>query len=364
MIVKAYITHIIFGQLMKLNALLWALCLIVITSQHSFRCLFDEMNVDLRAQSGPDAPVIGVIQPGPILEKGRLLLSPPRSKFRIYLDSTLFNDPIPAGQNGAATTTTANLNFILKSMQVTQEFYQNRLQVYQTASITAPATCVDFSPGALTVATADIIIFVRYNTDASLSYGATGKSCQYFPGTATVGSPDATLQVGRPTVGRIIFNTYQLVDQESSLTNRLFQSLTSTALHETMHILGFDSTLFSTYLDPATGAPYIDPGTSNVYTSGPKVTGTVNANRPATSLLVTPYVLAWAKSFFNCPTAVGMPLENQDGSGLGAGSHWQRTAMYDELMTGTSLGTAKYFSGLTFALLKDMGWYTVDDTFA
>ena len=37
--------------------------------------------------------------------------------------------------------------------------------------------------------------------------------------------------------------------------------------------------------------------------------------------------------------------------------------MYDELMTGTALGTAKYFSGLTFALLKDMGWYTVDDTF-
>ena len=37
--------------------------------------------------------------------------------------------------------------------------------------------------------------------------------------------------------------------------------------------------------------------------------------------------------------------------------------MYDELMTGTSLGTAKYFSGLSFALLKDTGWYTVDDSF-
>ena len=37
--------------------------------------------------------------------------------------------------------------------------------------------------------------------------------------------------------------------------------------------------------------------------------------------------------------------------------------MYDEMMTGTALGTAKYFSGLTFALLKDMGWYSVDETF-
>lgn len=32
-------------------------------------------------------------------------------------------------------------------------------------------------------------------------------------------------------------------------------------------------------------------------------------------------------------------------------------------MTGTALGTAKYFSGLSFALLKDTGWYTVDDRF-
>ena len=33
-------------------------------------------------------------------------------------------------------------------------------------------------------------------------------------------------------------------------------------------------------------------------------------------------------------------------------------------MTATSMGaTSKYFSGLTFAALKDMGWYTVDDTF-
>ena len=34
-------------------------------------------------------------------------------------------------------------------------------------------------------------------------------------------------------------------------------------------------------------------------------------------------------------------------------------------MTGTSLGTTpKYFSGLSFAVLKDMGWYAIDDTFA
>ncbi len=32
-------------------------------------------------------------------------------------------------------------------------------------------------------------------------------------------------------------------------------------------------------------------------------------------------------------------------------------------MTGTTLGPQKSVSGLTFSLLKDAGWYTVDDTF-
>jgi hypothetical protein len=32
-------------------------------------------------------------------------------------------------------------------------------------------------------------------------------------------------------------------------------------------------------------------------------------------------------------------------------------------MTGTNLGSSKGFSALTFAALKDMGWYTVDDSF-
>jgi len=37
--------------------------------------------------------------------------------------------------------------------------------------------------------------------------------------------------------------------------------------------------------------------------------------------------------------------------------------MYDEMMTATTLGATKGFSALTFAALKDMGWYTVDDSF-
>ena len=71
------------------------------------------------------------------------------------------------------------------------------------------------------------MIIVKYITNANIGYGATGKSCDYVTGAL----PDYTLQVGRPTAGRIILNTYNLVDRETSLTNRLFQSITSTVVH-------------------------------------------------------------------------------------------------------------------------------------
>jgi hypothetical protein len=127
-----------------------------------------------------------------------------------------------------------------------------RLKVYPLTSIKAPGLCSDYIPSYndqnYGIGASDLHIYVLYTTNAQLSYGATGKSCKYF-GDGLTYPPDSTLQLGRPTMGRIIFNTYNLVDQATSLTNRLFQSITATALHENMHILGFDSTLYATWLD-------------------------------------------------------------------------------------------------------------------
>lgn len=80
-------------------------------------------------------------------------------------------------------------------MQVSQTFYQTRLKVRQTASLTAPLTvCVDpgFIPPAGSYASADLVIYVKYITDASaaVSYGATGKSCDYVQGPDTSTTAD------------------------------------------------------------------------------------------------------------------------------------------------------------------------------
>jgi hypothetical protein len=72
-----------------------------------------------------------------------------------------------------------------------------------------------------------------------------------------------------------------------------------------MHILGFNSVLYETYLDPtnALGDVYQTP-----VISGPTL---LHPSRPNSSyLMTTPSVKAWARSFFNCPTLAGMQLEN------------------------------------------------------
>lgn len=119
-------------------------------------------------------------------------------------------------------------------MLVVQNFLQTRIKVSTISRVFAPATCVDFSPSANDVSNgisaSDLHIYVRYVTDntAAFGYSATGKSCRYVTSRTL---PDTTLQQGRPIIGRIIFNTYNVVDRQTSLTNRLFAEVTTTAMH-------------------------------------------------------------------------------------------------------------------------------------
>lgn len=70
-----------------------------------------------------------------------------------------------------------------------------------------------------------------------------------------------------------------------------------------MHILGFDSSLYSSFLDPSTG---------NIYSYA--ITQSVNLNAGRTGgnnyILKTPSVLSWAKDFYACASITGMALEN------------------------------------------------------
>ncbi len=170
-------------------------------------------------------------------------------------------------------------------------------------TVTIPATCYDYTVPATDVSNGvgptDLHIYAIYVTNSSAGFGATGVSCAWSA--SSNGAVDPTLKSGKPTVGRIIFNTYRIVDTRTPLTNRLFSAITATSLHETMHILGFDQSLYSNYLDYNTGLPYSYPILQSVTLHASRVGG-------PNYLLKTPAVTAWALAQFGCVNVTGMPL--------------------------------------------------------
>ena len=64
------------------------------------------------------------------------------------------------------------------------------------------------------------------------------------------------------------------------------------------------------------------------------------------------------RKHFDCMGADHVPLENE-GSPGSAGSHWERSILGQEVMTGEEQWEAQY-SKITLALLEDSGWYEVD----
>lgn len=284
------------------------ICLDQVTTVQGHNCHFSRLYGHEKIQPGPnDKPDITLADEEIDTNSStkRILQASVRNPIRITLDTNDFNS-IKTTTHGESQTTAANLAFLKKAMMVVQTFFQKRLKVSTMSRVFAPSRCVDFNPSPNDVSNgisaSDLHIYVQYVTDRTTAFGysATGKSCKYVTSRSL---PDPTLQQGRPTVGRIIFNTYNTVDRQTSLTNRLFAEITSTALHETLHIIGFDSTLYDDYIDSSTNDVYPPPIYQNVSLNSARTGGNY--------ILTTPKVTAWAQSFFGCPSITGMALENE-----------------------------------------------------
>ena len=46
-----------------------------------------------------------------------------------------------------------------------------------------------------------------------------------------------------------------------------------------------------------------------------------------------PALLAYARTYFNCPNVVGVEMEDEGGAGS-AGSHWERRIVPEDIMMG------------------------------
>ena len=126
----------------------------------------------------------------------------------------------------------------------------------------------------------------------------------------------------------------------------------STAWHEIVHALGFSSSKFGHFRKPG------DITQAETYSN---IVRTFTERGKSVTKIVTPNVVQKVREQYDCtdpwPNA-GWELEDYGGPGT-AGSHWEKRLGFNEVMTGTA-DPISIYSAITFALLEDSGWYSVD----
>ena len=108
-----------------------------------------------------------------------------------------------------------------------------------------------------------------------------------------------------------IYNDYFNTLNVSSISS--FETVSTIMIHEAIHCFGYSNSAFESFVNPTTNAIL---GTANVY-------GTTTARGKTVNFIKLAAVLAYAKTYFNCPSIFGVELEDEGGDGT-AGSHWER----------------------------------------
>ena len=155
----------------------------------------------------------------------------------------------------------------------------------------------------------------------------------------------------RPILGQINWNPYLVTppgdkDDTKTLVDGLYRGV---AFHEMLHVLGFSSGMFIKFRD-SNGRVWSQPVQKRTL-DGREVT-----------FLTTPRVREAVRLLHGCKAGdagyedlIGAAIEDQGGAGT-AGSHWEKAAFMDEVMTGTA-SFVPVISNVTLAALEDSGWY-------
>ena len=147
----------------------------------------------------------------------------------------------------------------------------------------------------------------------------------------------------RPRVGNIIYNYLFFTNEErpnmKEETQR--QLLSVMFLHEITHILGFNFEVLQT---------------KNMLTTN---SSKRIKNKPITKYYVkSEKVLSMAKKYFDCPSIIGVELDNQGNKEeLLTNHHWESRLLLGDYMTSEIYYPEQAISEITLALLEDLGWY-------
>ena len=174
----------------------------------------------------------------------------------------------------------------------------------------------------------DLVIFFTV-TDEDASYLAYASPCLI------------RARNNRPVVGLVNINMKHV-----SYGKVATESMLYTLVHEVMHVLAFAPSLYSLFQQP-------EP----IYV---KEEITTNAGTIETYKLVTPKLVALAKSHYGCETIDGVLLENEGDQGS-VGAHFEKLHYGNEVMT-AAINSHPIFSVFSLGILEDSGWYIVDYT--
>ncbi|EFA85089.1 hypothetical protein PPL_02086 [Heterostelium album PN500] len=172
--------------------------------------------------------------------------------------------------------------------------------------------------------------------------------------------------LSRPLAGYINLSPSWYNKTYSAFNKYGFQRAVQSTIHELLHVLGFSSNLYNSFLDPD-GYPHKNPVVRGEL-SGMGLNGRIVTKK--ISMLATPQVLQTARNYYNCSTLEGVELESDCSNNDSDSSptdplcaHWESRIAYSEMMTSESSSTMA-LSVLTISLLQDTGWYLVDTSFA
>ena len=225
--------------------------------------------------------------------------------------------------DSALNCSDAERNLIMKTLNVSASFLSKRLSIVTNGQPIlfdgdncdeVPVNPTHNSTG---VDDTDLMIYVTAKNEPNETFLAWALNCQ------------KDLFTGRPIFGRINFNLNSLSFDSSS-----FEDLVDTSLHEITHVLGFSSDLFEEFRagfnsSELRGAERVSKNVTDVISQG---------NR---TVITSPKVLEVAKNYFSCGSIEGVELENQGGDGS-AGSHWERTTLFNEMMCANSVNNDAY----------------------
>lgn len=146
-------------------------------------------------------------------------------------------------------------------------------------------------------------------------------------------------ETGRPIMAILYINMRKLEWGAETIDTSV-----SVLLHELTHIVGFSPWAFKYFPKSANG-----------------VIKYVKHDNVSSPMIVSPAAVEFAKTYFDCPSLEGLPLENE-GSDGSVGSHFEKTVFGNELMTAKITGRP-VLSPFALKVLEDSNWYEIDYSF-